>query len=538
MQAPVGPVTSARRIMLGSMKPSEGPTTTDSVRPTIKLFSFHSLNTRHSRSRPWVAGTFLLSSSPSLLLLLAAVIFSAFASSSSTFVHAAATTMASDVQKEEEETASAWSAGSSWSSVTAGISSTTQLVSDGSVTQVGGRHLVENCPTFLLADHADLAASDGWNLLSVSCYLGAEISVNGAVRRMKIKKHPSAVGVVEVDRQATSENEGRHFNISSGAALEVDGLTLTGGYADVRLFSFKFLSSRPIYVHVGAAAFPTLMLYLSSFVCSSILSFLFFLFFFCSQEGGVIFVQDSGSSAIFNSCILTKNSATDYGGVAVVQSSGSAIFTTCTLTENSATFSGGVVHVQSSGSAIFTSCILTENTGKHGGVAYVINSGSTAFNSCNLTKNSATLEGGVAVVQESGSSATFTTCTLTENTASQYGGVAIVQSSGSAAFTSCTLTINSATITGGVAFVQSSGSAIFTSCNLTKNSAPGGDGGVAFVQTSGSAAFNSCVLTENTASNGGVAGVRNSGSVGSSAIFTDCSLTKNSATDVSCDSVW
>ena len=90
--------------------------------------------------------------------------------------------------------------------------------------------------------------------------------------------------VVEVDRQATSENEGRHFNISSGAALEVDGLTLTGGYADVRLFSFKFLSSRPIYMHVVLLlflhCFPTLTLYLSSFVYSSILSFLFFLFFF------------------------------------------------------------------------------------------------------------------------------------------------------------------------------------------------------------------------------------------------------------------
>ena len=118
-----------------------------------------------------------------------------------------------------------------------------QLVSAGSdvvisssdgVTQVGGRHLVESCPTFLLADHADLVASDGWNLLSVSCNLGAEIVVNGAEKRMKIKKDPSAVGVVVVDRQATSVNKGNHFIVLNGAALEVDGLTLTGGYQIVR----------------------------------------------------------------------------------------------------------------------------------------------------------------------------------------------------------------------------------------------------------------------------------------------------------------
>ena len=104
--------------------------------------------------------------------------------------------------------------------------------SDGA-TQVGGRRLVENCPTFLLANDQALVASDGWNLLRVSCTLGTEIVVNGAEKRMKIKKDPSAVGVVEVDRQATNDNRGRHFHVENGGALEVDGLTLTGGYEDV-----------------------------------------------------------------------------------------------------------------------------------------------------------------------------------------------------------------------------------------------------------------------------------------------------------------
>ena len=107
--------------------------------------------------------------------------------------------------------------------------------SDG-ITQVGERRLVESCPKFLLADHDDLVASDGWNLLTVSCNLGATIALSLADQIMKIKKHPSAVGVVEVDRQATSENNGRHFYVYFGAVLEVEGLTLTGGYEDVRCF--------------------------------------------------------------------------------------------------------------------------------------------------------------------------------------------------------------------------------------------------------------------------------------------------------------
>ena len=86
---------------------------------------------------------------------------------------------------------------------------------------------------------------------------------------MKIKKHPSAVGVVKVDRQATSENKGRHFSVRNGAVLEVDGLTLTVGDADVRFYFFEFfllLSQQKKYAeglwHVGAADFARVSFFL------------------------------------------------------------------------------------------------------------------------------------------------------------------------------------------------------------------------------------------------------------------------------------
>ena len=99
-----------------------------------------------------------------------------------------------------------------------------------SVPRVGVRRLADSCPEFLLADDADLVASDGWNLLNMSCTFGAEIQLNVTGKRMKIKKHPSFEGVLVLDREATSANKGRHFRVVNGAALEVNGLTLAGGY--------------------------------------------------------------------------------------------------------------------------------------------------------------------------------------------------------------------------------------------------------------------------------------------------------------------
>jgi hypothetical protein len=98
--------------------------------------------------------------------------------------------------------------------VSAGSSDVGGMVgSSHGVTRVGGRRLA-SCDTFQFA--GDLVAlnssSDGWNLLRVNCALGAHIVVSGG-KTMKIKKDSSVMGVVVLDRQATSENKGRHFSL-------------------------------------------------------------------------------------------------------------------------------------------------------------------------------------------------------------------------------------------------------------------------------------------------------------------------------------
>ena len=78
---------------------------------------------------------------------------------------------------------------------------------------------------FKLSDDASLVATDGWNVLSESCVLGSTITVT---KTMKVKKNPSVSGPVVIDRQATSGNN-QHFSVSGGN-LEMEGVTLTGGY--------------------------------------------------------------------------------------------------------------------------------------------------------------------------------------------------------------------------------------------------------------------------------------------------------------------
>jgi hypothetical protein len=86
------------------------------------------------------------------------------------------------------------------------------------------RNLVA-CPTFLFADDAALSGTDGYNVLTASCTMGSVTVANG--KTLKIKKDPSVVGEIFLDRQATSANKGRHFLVHGIIVME--GITLKGG---------------------------------------------------------------------------------------------------------------------------------------------------------------------------------------------------------------------------------------------------------------------------------------------------------------------
>ncbi len=179
------------------------------------------------------------------------------------------------------------------------------------------------------------------------------------------------------------------------------------------------------------------------------------------ESGGGVWCESP--SAVVSNCVLTGNSASQYGGGAYY-----ATLKSCVLTSNSAFSSGGGAY-----SCTLDDCTLTGNSSCDGGGA-----SSGTLNHCTLTDNSAVYGGGA-------SSCTLNDCTLTGNLATDGGGGA-----SSCTLDDCTLTGNLATDGGGAYY------ATLKSCVLTSNSASSGGG--AYVCT-----LNHCTLAGNSAHRGG-----------------------------------
>ena len=129
---------------------------------------------------------------------------------------------------------------------------------EDSMAMVNGRRLVDACDTssWKFADDASLSGSDGWNVLSASCNLGSHFTVPSG-KTLKIKKDPTMVGELVIDRQATSANKGRHFYVLG--ILFVERLVFTKGYGN--------------------------------------------------SQGGVAYVNGANAAATFNNCTLKNNIA-------------------------------------------------------------------------------------------------------------------------------------------------------------------------------------------------------------------------------------
>jgi hypothetical protein len=111
---------------------------------------------------------------------------------------------------------------------------------------------------FFLSNHASLSGTNGYNILTTSCYM-TEISVSSG-QTLKIKKGDSIVGDIVIDRRATTASHGRHFYVRDGGSLAVEGVTFTGA----------------------------MML---------------------GKQGGVAYVTGNGTSAAFISCTFSGNTA-------------------------------------------------------------------------------------------------------------------------------------------------------------------------------------------------------------------------------------
>ena len=103
------------------------------------------------------------------------------------------------------------------------------------VVVVGGsrRRRLAACPTIYTADASEVEGTDGWNVWSASCSMSSEYVV-WSDKTVKIKKSAAMVGELIIDRGSATSGYNRHFNVIG--SLEMEGVTLTGGYHSVSSF--------------------------------------------------------------------------------------------------------------------------------------------------------------------------------------------------------------------------------------------------------------------------------------------------------------
>ena len=82
-----------------------------------------------------------------------------------------------------------------------------------------------------------IVEGSNWNEWSASCSMSSEYNVASG-KTVKIKKSAAMVGELIIDRGATSGNN-RHFDVRG--TLEMEDVTLTGGYTTVSSFSVLFI---------------------------------------------------------------------------------------------------------------------------------------------------------------------------------------------------------------------------------------------------------------------------------------------------------
>jgi hypothetical protein len=113
-------------------------------------------------------------------------------------------------------------------STTFGIGRRLKRMSTGMVEVGGRRRRLAACPMTIYKDDAtQVEGTGGWNVWSASCDMGSTHTV-ALGETVKIKKSASMVGELIIDRGATS-GDNRHFIVKG--TLEMEGVTLTGGYA-------------------------------------------------------------------------------------------------------------------------------------------------------------------------------------------------------------------------------------------------------------------------------------------------------------------
>jgi hypothetical protein len=261
-------------------------------------------------------------------------------------------------------------------------------------------------------------------------FLGKAITVRSAD-----SNNPNIVASTVIDCNGTEDEPHRGFYFHNGEDTSsiLDGLTITGGYANEEFFG-------------GWRSF-----------------------------GGAVLCH--GSNPTIRNCTIISNSA-DWGGGIYCRNESSPTINNCTIIGNSSSGYGGGIGAGGSPGSYFwgssltiTNSAITGNSADYGGGIYCA-FGHPTISNCTISDNTATLGGGIACNNQNVS--TISNCTLSRNTGTFGGGIWCDEVS-QPTISNCTLSLNQADNAGGGIFCDRYSNPKVINCILWDDSAIRGD---------------------------------------------------------------
>lgn len=320
------------------------------------------------------------------------------------------------------------------------------------------------------------AAQDGDTVLVVDgTYAGlGNRDIDFLGKAINVRSQSGNADACVIDCQEAGR--GFYFHTGEGADAVLEGVTITGGYAESVGAGMYCVNSSPKLIDV-------------------ILSDNF-----AAWSGGGMACAANASPALVD-CDFTDNAAA-WGGGGIDCSDSSPTLTDSQFLGNSASH-GGAVHCSNSAPTL-TGCTFTGNSvdieGIGGAIKFYAPDASPKLSNCTFSGNSASGSFGYggAIYIYSGQPVHIVNCTFAQN-AARYGGV-VYNLRNSSTLTNCRLTRNSAEFDGGAIYNDQDGSPTVANCTLGHNSAAN-EGGAIFGWES-SATLANCILWGNTAPQG------------------------------------
>ncbi len=219
-----------------------------------------------------------------------------------------------------------------------------------------------------------------------------------------------------------------------------------------------------------------------------------------ATNGGGIYCYNS--SPTITDCVLTGNTAAEYGGGIYGTKSSSPSITNCIIRGNIANDCGGGIYCQDHSSPTIASCIIATNTALYGGGIHCENNSSPTITGCTITGNIATTDDGGGIYCEVYSHLTITNCIIATNTAN-FGGGIFCKISSSPSITNCQITGNTANISGGGIVCCENCSPNIINCIIAMNTAGTHSGGGIYCEENCFPNITNCIIATNTALYGG-----------------------------------